>query len=502
MNKIALLILFLLLNSCASRKSKLPEKEFRGFWVATVVNIDWPKNGTDAIEKKKEDFLKILDFYDELNFNTAIVQIRTAGDAFYPSDFAPWSAYLTGKQGLAPNTDENILAWMIAETHERGMEFHAWLNPYRATFDLKTNLLDKQHDFFLHPDWMLKYGKKYYYNPGIPEVQDHMTAIIQEIVTNYTIDAIHFDDYFYPYKIADETFDDTETFNTYKLPQQTLEDWRRSSIDSLIQKAYLAIKKEKPWVQFGVSPFGVWKNSSTDPRGSETQAGQTTYDDLYADPLLWMQKGWIDYIIPQAYWSISLPVASHKTIMEWWAENTPNTNLYMGNGPYKIRNNSDKAWDHKKELPNQIKLGRATPNIQGNAFFSAKSLMNDHEDVVKILKKKYYQQIALNPSTTNQITRTIHTPKIERIVLKNAVTNVQCSSLEDYRYALVYDVKKTKEPLIKLTKLVSAKIPLSLNSLVLPKNLIKKKTALVFIDKFGQESLPIILNLDQTIQHD
>ena len=329
-----------------------------------------------------------------------------------------------------------------------------------------------------------------------------MTAIIQEIVTNYTIDAIHFDDYFYPYKIADETFDDTETFNTYKLPQQTLEDWRRSSIDSLIQKAHLAIKKEKSWVQFGVSPFGVWKNSSTDPRGSETQAGQTTYDDLYADPLLWMQKGWIDYIIPQAYWSISLPVASHKTIMEWWAENTPNTNLYMGNGPYKIRNNSDKAWDHKKELPNQIKLGRATPNIQGNAFFSAKSLMNDHEDVVKILKKKYYQQIALNPSKTNQITRTIHTPKIERIVLKNAVANVQCSSLEDYRYALVYDVKKTKEPLIKLTKLVSAKIPLSLNSLVLPKNLIKKKTALVFIDKFGQESLPIILNLDQTIQHD
>ena len=168
MNKIALLILFLLLNSCASRKSKLPEKEFRGFWVATVVNIDWPKNGTDAIEKKKEDFLKILDFYDELNFNTAIVQIRTAGDAFYPSDFAPWSAYLTGKQGLAPNTDENILAWMIAETHERGMEFHAWLNPYRATFDLKTNLLDKQHDFFLHPNWMLKYGKKYYYNPARP----------------------------------------------------------------------------------------------------------------------------------------------------------------------------------------------------------------------------------------------------------------------------------------------------------------------------------------------
>lgn len=492
------LLLLLLLSSCTTLKQKLPEKEFRGFWVATVVNIDWPANGKDSVEKQKKDFLEILDFYDQLNFNTAIVQIRTAGDAFYPSKYAPWSQYLTGKQGFAPDTEENILAWMISETHERGMEFHAWLNPYRATFDLKTELLDEQHDYYTHPDWMLKYGEKYYYNPGIPEVQDHIVAIIDEIVKNYTVDAIHFDDYFYPYKIIGETFNDTDTFNNYKLPQQTLEDWRRSAIDSLIHKAHSAIKKEKPWVQFGVSPFGVWKNKATDVKGSDTQAGQTTYHDLYADPLLWMQEGWIDYIIPQAYWSINLPIASHKTIMEWWAKNSTNTNLYMGNGPYKIRNNSDKAWDNKRELPNQIKLGRATPNIQGNAFFSAKSLMNKHEDIVKLLKRKYYRQIALNPTTSNNSKNTIAIPEIKHMNISDATIDLQFSNLENFRYGLVFDTKKRKENQSELRKLLSNKIPLSLNSMTISKNILKrkKKIALVFIDKFGQETPPIFIHLD------
>ncbi|MBO0592448.1 family 10 glycosylhydrolase [Cellulophaga sp. E16_2] len=504
MKKIFLIVLLALFTSCAALKQKLPEREFRGFWVATVVNIDWPKNGKDAIEKQKEDYLKILDFYDQLNFNTAIVQIRTAGDAFYPSDYAPWSQYLTGEQGIAPDTEENLLAWMISETHERGMEFHAWLNPYRATFDLNTTLLSEQHDYYTHPDWMVKYGKKYYYNPGEPAVQDHMIALIDEIVKNYTIDAIHFDDYFYPYKITGETFNDVATFNLYKLPNQTIEDWRRSSIDSLIRKTHYAIKKEKPWVQFGVSPFGVWKNKATDSKGSDTQAGQTTYDDLYADPLLWMQEGWIDYIIPQAYWSIALPVASHKTIMEWWAANSPNTNLYMGNGPYKIRNNSDKAWDNKKELPNQIKLGRKTPNIQGNAFFSAKSLMNDHEDVVNILKRKYYSKIALNPSTPNRTGNKIAIPKIVRIHKTNTSVNIQFNGLENFRYGLAFGAKKSGKNQLKLKKLLRTKIPLSLNSITLSNTILKnkKKIALVFIDKFGQETQPIFINLDQIVPYD
>jgi len=345
-----------------------PEREFRGFWIASVVNIDWPKSGNDAIEKQKDDYLKILDFYKDLNFNAAIVQIRTAGDAFYDSDYAPWSRFLTGQEGSAPDSKKSLLKWMIEATHKRGMEFHAWLNPYRATFDLKTDVLSPTHDFNLHPEWMLKYGKKYYYNPGLPEVRQRMVSVIKEIVIEYDIDAIHFDDYFYPYTIKGEVFKDSLTYAYHSLPNQSLEDWRRSNMDSLIKNSFETIKAHKPWVQFGVSPFGVWKNKSTDPMGSDTKAGQTTYENLYADPLLWMQEGWLDYLIPQVYWSMDLSVASHRKILEWWAANSTNTNLYIGNGPYKIRNNSDKAWDNIKELPDQLTLARRT-SCTGQRFF-------------------------------------------------------------------------------------------------------------------------------------
>tara|TARA_R110000868_G_scaffold14075_11_gene65775 strand:+ start:2834 stop:4354 length:1521 start_codon:yes stop_codon:yes gene_type:complete len=500
--KLYFIPIILILTSCSIFKQKAPqpEREFRGFWVATVVNIDWPKNSSDSIEKQKADYLKIIDFYDTLNFNAAIVQIRTAGDAFYTSDYAPWSEYLTGKEGIAPKNNENLLEWMISETHKRGMEFHAWLNPYRATFDLDTLALSEKHDYYLHPDWMLKYGKKYYYNPGIPEVQEHLVSIIGEVVANYDIDAIHFDDYFYPYKIKDEVFQDSVTFSQFSLPKQSLDDWRRSNVDSLIQNTHQKIKQEKPWVQFGVSPFGVWKNKSTDARGSDTQAGQTTYEDLYADPLLWMQNKWIDYIIPQAYWSIDLSVASHKTILEWWAQNSNNTNLYIGNGPYKIRNNSDTAWNKKKELPNQISLGRGNAIVQGNAFFSAKSLMRNNDDVVKILKRKYYKQIALPPISPISTHNKPINPSLKSQRINNTNTVLKFNSLDDFRYALVFKVKNPNKPDISFKKLMTRKIPISENEVGITKDELKKNKniAIIFIDKFGVKTNPIFINLEQT----
>ncbi|TFG72737.1 MAG: glycosyl hydrolase, partial [Flavobacteriales bacterium] len=274
-----LCFLFVVLASSCTifRPIPQPKTEFRGVWIATVANIDWPKNGNDAIQKQKADYLTILDFYQALNFNAVIVQVRTAGDAFYVSEYAPWSRFLTGEEGQNPNTQEDILKWMISEAHLRGMEFHAWLNPYRATFDLKTERLSPKHDFNLHPERMLKYGTKYYYDPGIPEVQDRLVAIIGEVVSRYDIDAIHFDDYFYPYKIKDAVFEDANTYRFYHKSVESHEDWRRANIDSLIKNTHHIIKANKPWVQFGVSPFGVWKNKATDPKGSDTQAGQTTY---------------------------------------------------------------------------------------------------------------------------------------------------------------------------------------------------------------------------------
>jgi uncharacterized lipoprotein YddW (UPF0748 family) len=460
-----------------------------------VVNIDWPKNGMDTEEKQKKDFLDILEFYDELNYNAVIVQVRAAGDAFYSSEFAPWSRFLTGEEGKPATWEEDNLEWMINETHKRGMEFHAWLNPYRATFDTNTDILSNTHDYCTNPEWMLLYGKKYYYNPGLPEVRERFSNVIEELVTEYDIDAIHFDDYFYPYKIKDLEFQDSLAYETYSQPNQSLDDWRRSNIDSLVQKVHQTIKSVKPWVQFGISPFGVWKNSSTDPRGSDTQAGQTTYEDLYADPLLWMQKGWIDYLAPQVYWSMELPVASHRKIVNWWAKNNKDTNLYIGNGAYKVRNNSDAAWERKKELPDQIKLARKSSEIQGNILFSAKSLMNDNPDVVSYLKKKYYKLPALPPAVS---TNTLQTTEEIKLVSKNLIgkaIQLRFEGIDNKSYALFYTSKKrvkSEYPMKKLLQKLSIKgnsgqfkIPYDITT--------NRNLAITFLDRYGKESTPIVI---------
>ncbi len=442
MQRIPIVGLLLLLFSCSVYKS--PQTEFRGVWIATVVNIDWPKNANDLTKKKQKDFIEILDFYQDLNFNAAIVQIRTAGDAFYETDLAPWSKYLTGTQGRSPEDFDSPLEWMIKETHKRGMEFHAWLNPYRATFNADTLALSEEHDFYQHPDWMLKYGKKYYYNPGLPEVQQKLTNVIEEIVSNYNVDAIHFDDYFYPYKIKDEIFNDSVAFQTYGLHNQSLEDWRRSNVDTLVKKVHKTIKNTKPWVQFGISPFGVWKNKSTDPDGSDTRAGQTNYEDLYADPLLWIDKGWLDYIVPQVYWSMDYPPASHRIITQWWAKKNQNTNLYIGNGTYKINNNPDKAWKRKNEIPKQLSLARSTQEVSGNVFFSAKSLMGQHEKVNKVLSRKFYKYPSQNPTGSVKTKRTLPNMVVESVNIQDKQLKVYISHEDSIpRFLHIYSINKS-----------------------------------------------------------
>ena len=501
MKKSFVLLCILFITSCTLfKKTPQPKREFRGVWIATVVNIDWPKNGNDSAEKQKADYLDILDFYHNENYNAVIVQIRAAGDAFYNSEYAPWSRFLTGEEGTAPEWNTDVLEWMISETHKRGMEFHAWLNPYRATFDEDFELLSETHDYCTHPEWMVHYGTKNYYNPGLPEVRNQFSKIIVEIVSRYDIDAIHFDDYFYPYKIKDEVFNDSVAFATYGGNFKNLEDWRRSNVDSLVKQVHDSVKSKKPWVQFGVSPFGVWKNSTTDPKGSDTKAGQTTYEDLYADPLLWMQQGWLDYIAPQAYWSMDLPAASHKTILNWWADNTVNTNLYMGNGPYKIRNNSDKAWKKRKELPDQVALARKTPAVTGNIFFSAKSLMNGMDDVNRTLRRKLYKGKALTPiSPLVSGFENIHNPYVSYEIEDDTIL-LYFSTLTNYRYVLVYEAGKDAISNYPISRLISKHFVGGNNKVGFPNRLIKgkKQIAIAVIDKFGRESFPITLNLKTT----
>jgi uncharacterized lipoprotein YddW (UPF0748 family) len=419
----------------------LPEipREFRGVWIATVANIDWPISGTDSWEKQKKDYLALLDYYQGLHFNAVIVQIRTAGDALYPTKLAPWSKYLTGSQGTPPKTQEDPLAWMITAAHQRGLEFHAWLNPYRATMDLNTAGLNPNHDFHKHRNWMLKYGTKWYYDPGLPEVKAHLLQIISEVVDTYEIDAIHFDDYFYPYREPNLEFPDQASYAAYKKSGQSKDDWRRQNVDELILALSETIKSKKPWVQFGISPFGVWRNQSKDPKGSPTQAGQTNYDDLFADVLLWMKNGWIDYLIPQLYWSMEHRLASHRILADWWSNNSYGVPIYLGNGPYKIRDDSDAAWKEPKELITQVHYGRTLPQIQGNAFFSAKSMYQKNQDIAQLLKTEVYDRPVLPPAFEPKSSVRISAPQVLDLSISTSKIQLQLEKQLDpaIRYALV-----------------------------------------------------------------
>ncbi|WP_291778880.1 family 10 glycosylhydrolase [Cecembia sp.] len=476
------------------------QREFRGVWIATVANIDWPSSSEDPYEKQKEDFIKLLDYYQSLNFNAVIVQIRTAGDAFYPSRFAPWSKYLTGKQGRRPETLEDPLSWMILESKRRGFEFHAWLNPYRATMDLDIAQLSPEHDVLNYPQWMVKYDTKYYYNPGLPEVKAHLLKIIEEVVKNYNIDAIHFDDYFYPYKVKGLEFNDEDAYRRHAKMGQSKADWRRENVNSLVYDISQLIQREKPWVQFGISPFGVWRNINIDPRGSNTRAEQTNFDDLYADVLTWMENRWLDYLIPQLYWSTDHEPASHRELLNWWSRNHYNTTIYIGNGAYKIRDNADPAWSDPMEIVNQLSLSNMTPNIQGNTFFSAKSLYQKNRDVAQLIKDYHYEFPVLSPVPHRNI---INPPAIAdpALILHGEGYAFQFREIvkSDYRYALIYTASTLSDLQRRSEETNFQKIYLDDNDrFVVPILSYEDKPyiALSFIDRFGVETKPLVYKIE------
>ncbi|EKB47698.1 glycoside hydrolase family 10 protein [Cecembia lonarensis] len=475
-------------------------REFRGVWIATVANIDWPSSPNDPYAKQKEDFIKLLDYYQSLNFNAVIVQIRTAGDAFYPSRYAPWSKYLTGKQGKRPDTLEDPLSWMILESKRRGFEFHAWLNPYRATMNMEISELSPEHDVLNYPQWMVKYDNKYFYNPGLPEVKSHLLKIIEEVVKNYNIDAIHFDDYFYPYQVSGQVFDDEDAYRRYAKQGQSKADWRRENVDDLVFAISQLIQSEKPWVQFGISPFGVWRNISQDPRGSNTQTAQTNYDHLYADVLKWTENKWLDYLIPQLYWSTDFEAASYRELLNWWSRNHNNTTIYIGNGAYKIRDNADPAWNDPMELINQLSLSNMTPHVYGNTFFSARSMFQKNQDVAQLIKNYHYEFPVLSPIPHRQ---TIPPPSIVDpiLILHGEGYAFQFREVvkPDYRYALIYTAPTLNDLQRRAEETNFQKIYLDDNDrFVVPILSFEGKPyiALSFIDRFGVETKPLVYKIE------
>ena len=391
--KYFLLLSFITLLSFIIKAQTKPE--FRGVWVATVDNIDWPSKGNYFSDSQKTEFIKLLDMHQRNGMNAMIVQIRPATDAFYPSQYEPWSEFLTGKQGQPPMPYYDPLEFMITETHKRGMEFHAWMNPYRAVFNIATSSIAANHITKIYPDWFLTYGDKKYFDPGNKEVQQYVTNVVKDVVSRYAVDAIHFDDYFYPYRIAGKQFPDDVKFQQYGNGMNK-DDWRRSNVDSIILMLSNAIKKENPKCQFGISPFGVWRNQDKDPvNGSKTNGAQTNYDDLYADILLWLKNGWIDYVAPQLYWEFGHKVAPYEILLDWWSKHTYGRNCYIGLGIYRA--NSNTAWKDITQLPRQIEALRNTPNIQGMIFFSSKSFNNNPNGWSDSLRLDYFKEPAKTP---------------------------------------------------------------------------------------------------------
>lgn len=374
--------------------SQVPRTELRAVWVATVSNIDFPSRPTISSDVQKSEFIRLLDMHQQNGMNAVVVQIRPATDAFYPSPLEPWSQWLTGTQGQPPVPYYDPLQFMIEETHKRKMEFHAWMNPYRAVFNIGNSSISATHITRIHPEWFLTYGDKKYFDPGNKDVQKHVTAVVKDVVARYAVDAIHFDDYFYPYRIPGKEFPDENSFRRFGNGLNK-DDWRRSNTDSIIVMLSRVIREENSKCQFGISPFGVWRNADKDPGGSNTRAGQTNYDDLYADILLWLKKGWIDYVAPQLYWEIGHNLADYNTLIDWWSNNTYGKNCYIGIGIYRAGSNA--AWKDRTQLPRQIEKLRNTPNVNGMIFFSSKTFERNPNGWNDSLRLNYFREPALLP---------------------------------------------------------------------------------------------------------
>lgn len=378
-------------------QAQTPKREFRGAWIATVNNIDYPSTKNLTSAQQQAEFIKILDQHQQAGINAVIVQIRTNGDAFYPSELAPWSESLTSKQGKAPEPFYDPMAFMVAECRKRGIEFHAWFNPYRAVPNINTTVLDAKHVAVKHPEWLLPYGNLRVLDPGKPEVIKHITEVVMEVATKYDIDGVHFDDYFYPYPSARLTINDSATYNRNSRGIVNRADWRRDNVNILVKTIADTLKAVKPWVKFGISPFGIWQNKTTaQPLGSAT-GGLQSYSDVYCDSRLWLQNGWVDYIAPQLYWNIGLAVADFSVLVPWWANNVFDRHLYIGHAAYRINATDVAAWQIPSQMPSQIRLNRSTAKVQGSIFYNTNTLNKNLLGFRDSLIIKIYKTPALMP---------------------------------------------------------------------------------------------------------
>ena len=394
-------VLVVCLTAFPFTASAAAAKPFRAVWVSTVYNLDYPSAATTDASKLKAEADSILDNSKSMGMTAVILQVRPSGDALYPSDIYPWSKYLTGSQGTAPSGGFDPLQYWIDGAHKRGMELHAWINPYRVTKggESEWNSLASSNPAKLHPEWTVKYSDgNYYLNPGLPEVRQLVIDGAVEIVNHYDVDGIHLDDYFYPGK----NFNDSAAFSQYGSGFSNIDDWRRDNVNKLIQGLNDAVHKADSSISFGVSPAGIWANkSSSMPNGSAT-SGSQSYSAHYADTRKWVKEGWLDYICPQVYWYIGQSNANYEILANWWADVVSGTGvkLYMGMADYKAGESSTSSpWYGIAAIQDQMALNQTIPEIAGEMHFRYKFLLS-----VPGLQS-YYTNVHKNgvPSMASQI---------------------------------------------------------------------------------------------------
>ncbi|MDD3560706.1 MAG: family 10 glycosylhydrolase [Petrimonas mucosa] len=372
-----------------------PKREFRGVWVQTVGQSRYQQMNSAAMKHYLSEMVRK---FDEAGINALIFQVRPEADAFYKSNLEPWSRFMTGIQGKAPDDpDFDPLAFLIAECHKRGMELHAWLNPYRVKSNISSQLAPG-HIYWKYPERFVQYGNQLFFDPGLPENRSFICEVVRDIVSRYDVDAIHMDDYFYPYPIAGTPFPDDGSFNAYAASQGfspgQRDDWRRNNVNLLIRQLKYTIAGTKPWVRFGISPFGIYRNKRNTPDGSGSDTnGLENYSDLYADIKLWVEKGWIDYNLPQLYWEIGHDRADYTTLLRWWNDNNFGQPLYIGQDLERSMK--------RNELDVKIRQSREMPFVQGNCYWYGYQILENTGGVADQLKRGAHRAKALIPPYTH-----------------------------------------------------------------------------------------------------
>lgn len=429
---------------------KFPNKELRAAWLATVWNLDLPLIEGRNIEAHKQAYLDLLDIYKQHKMNAVFVQIRPKADAFYRSKYEPWSSWLTGTLGKDPGYD--VLDFMLKETHKRGIEFHAWINPYAITTDNTTFKPTPGHVVTEHPEWVMKYGKQLMFRPSHPDVPPYLVKVIDDILANYAVDGIHFDDYFYPYPIEGETLDDLGDFQKYGKDYKNIEDFRRGCVNTAVQKVHELISQKYPSVLFSISPYAVWRNKSKDPNGSQTSS-LSCYDELYADARLWCEKSWIDFIIPQLYQGTNKGTGNNyapfETLTAWWSKNTFNTPLMIGYPLYRF--NSNDANDNPNgsfnntEFEYELRYAMAESKIQGAVYYNSSAMKYDRGNIMKVMDK-YYTAQAVIPYMGRS---TEDKPNKPDILLKNQTIEWKAEK-KGVRY-VIYKIRNKEAQVLDIT---------------------------------------------------